>query len=249
MTPLSVPLLELQAAGFAYPGGPMVLESLDLTVARGESVAIIGPNGCGKSSLLKLLAGVEAVSAGSYRFAGQAVDSRSLARPAFARDLHRQVGLVFQNPETQLFCPTVYDEVAFGPRHLDLDAAEVDRRCRDCLDLLGLAHLAGAAPFRLSGGEKRKVSLACVLSLNPAVLVLDEPMNGLDPRSKQDLRRLLLRLKAGGKTLVGSTHDFAYVEGIFDRVVVLGEDHRVLRQGSWDQVVQDHDFLRACNVE
>jgi cobalt/nickel transport system ATP-binding protein len=240
-------LIELAGVSCAYDQGD-VLAGLDLAAGRGAAIAVIGPNGCGKSTLLKLLNGLVPPRAGEYRFDGEPVTAVRLREPEFRKRFHQRVGFLFQNPDAQLFCPEVGQEVAFGPRQMGLGEAEIAGRVEDCLALLGIAHLRGRAPYHLSEGEKRKVALASVLAMNPDVLVLDEPLNGLDPRSKRFMRDLLVRLNQGGKTLVCATHDFQYLDGVFPTAWVLGEDHRLARSGPFGEIVADLAFLRERNI-
>jgi cobalt/nickel transport system ATP-binding protein len=240
-------MIDLEGIRCGYGQGD-VLVDISLRVARGEAVALVGPNGCGKSTLLKVLNGLLAPRAGSYRFAGGRVTPELLRQPVYAKTFHQRIGFLFQNSDAQLFCPVVEDEVAFGPRQLGLAPAEVARRVEDCLGLLSIGHLRQRAPYHLSEGEKRKVALASVLAMNPDVLVLDEPLNGLDPRTKRFLRGLLADLNGAGKTLVCSTHDFQYLDGVFQTAVVLDEEHRVARTGPFRQVIGDRAFLEARNI-
>lgn len=240
-------MIDLTDVSYSYPDAP-ALSRLDLHIERGESVAIIGPNGSGKSTLLKLLNGIVFPSSGSYRFDGDEIRPERLRDSRLAKRFHQRIGLLFQNSDAQLFCTSVYDEVAFGPRQMCLEEEEVDRRVADCLGLLGIAALADRIPYHLSGGEKRKLALSCVLSLNPDVLVLDEPMNGLDPKTKAFLRRTIIELNRAGKTIVCSTHDFEYVQGVFERAVVLSDEHRIVREGPYEETLADEAFLRAHNI-
>lgn len=240
-------MIALEAVSFSY-GGADVLSGIELSIPRGAAVAFLGPNGCGKSTLMKLLNGIVSPREGRYLFDGLEVSPASLKAPAFAKSFHQRLGFLFQNSDTQLFCPLVQDEVAFGPRQMGLGEDEVESRVADCLALLGVAHLASRVPYHLSEGEKRRVALASVLALNPEVLVLDEPMNGLDPRMKRFLRGILAQLKAAGKTIICSTHDFAYVDGLFDTAVVISEEHRIARLGGFAEIVADEAFLLAHNV-
>ena len=225
-----------------------VLSHVDLEVARGTAVAFIGPNGCGKSTLMKLISGVVAPRRGRYVFDGEEITPQRLQEPSFAKRFHQRVGFLFQAPEAQLFCPTVEEEVAFGPRQMALADEEVDRRTTDTLRLLGIDALRDRVPYHLSGGERRRVALAAVLALNPDTLLLDEPMNGLDPRMKEFLRGLLLSLRRAGKTILCATHDFRYVEDVFETAVVLSGEHRIARVGPYREVVADEGFLRTLDV-
>ena len=240
-------MITLDGVSCSYGEGD-VLAQVDLAIARGEAVAIIGPNGCGKSTLLKLLNGIVLPREGRYRFDGEEISARSLKDPRFAKRFHQRIGFLFQNSDAQLFCPAVQDEVAFGPRQMGLGEEEVSRRVEDCLQLLGIGKLRSRVPYHLSEGEKRKVALAAVLALNPEVLVLDEPMNGLDPRMKHFLREIIQSLNQSAKTILCSTHDFKYIDGLFRTALVLGEDHRVARIGPYHDIINDKAFLRAQNI-
>jgi cobalt/nickel transport system ATP-binding protein len=240
-------MIELRNVSCTYGEGS-ALAGIDLRIRAGEALAVLGPNGCGKSTLLKLLNGLVPARTGSYRFAGDEISPRRLQDPRAAKAFHQRIGLLFQNSDTQLFCPVVEDEIGFGPRQMGLPEPEVAQRVADCLDLLGIASLRTRVPYHLSAGEKRMVALASVLALNPEVLVLDEPLNGLDPRRKRFLGQLLGQLQAAGKTLICATHDFQNLEGVFQTALVLGEDHRVARIGPYAEVIADQDFLRSQNI-
>jgi len=240
-------MIRLNGVSFSY-GDEVALQDIDLSIERGSAVALIGPNGSGKSTLMKILTGLEMVNQGAYFFDGQRVDPKALADRTFAKNLHRRIGFLFQNSEAQLFCPTVADELAFGPLQLGLDEEVAEKRVKDCALLLGIESLREKPPYQLSEGEKRKVALAAVLSLNPEVLILDEPLNSLDPRTKRFLRSLLENLHRSGKTLVASTHDFNYLKGIFTTAVVLSQDHRVIRIGPYDEIIADQAFLETHNI-
>ena len=240
-------MIELRDVSYSYAQSE-ALRHVDLRVARGESVAILGPNGSGKSTLLKLLNGIVLPDTGSYIFDGVEITAKKLKDSAFGKGFHQRVGFLFQNADTQLFCPSVYEEIAFGPRQMGLDEAEVEARTLDCMRLVGVERLRSRAPYHLSEGEKRKVALASVLALNPEVIVLDEPMNGLDPKAKRFMRDLVLSLHAAGKTILCSTHDFKYVDGLFARGVVLSEAHLIVRDGGYEAILADADFLSAHNI-
>jgi cobalt/nickel transport system ATP-binding protein len=240
-------LIELKRVGFAYPE-TRVLEDLQLSIGEGESVALIGPNGSGKSTLLKLICGLVQASEGAYAFDGKAISTTSLRDPRFAKAFHRRVGFLFQDSDTQLFCGSVYDEIAFGPRQLNLSEEEIGQRVADLLALFGLERLSLRVPYHLSGGEKRKVALASVLALNPDAILLDEPMSGLDPKTKRSLRELILSLNEAGKTILCATHDFEYVKGMFGRAIVLSKEGRVVRDGPYDEVIADRPFLESMNI-
>jgi cobalt/nickel transport system ATP-binding protein len=240
-------MIRLSGIGYSYPDAP-ALKGIDLAIGAGESVALIGPNGSGKSTLLKLLCGLVPPATGAYRFDGREITRSSLADASFAKAFHRRVGLLFQDSGAQLFCGSVYDEVAFGPRQMGLGETEVAARVEDLLGLLGIGQLGPRVPYHLSGGEKRKVALASVLALNPDAICLDEPMGGLDPKTKRFLRGLIMSLNASGKTVVCATHDFEYVEGMFGRAIVLSAGGMVARDAPYSEVMSDRAFLEAMNI-
>ena len=208
----------------------------------------IGPNGSGKSTLLKLVNGLVFAEEGSCHFDGEEITKCRLGGQPFAKRFHQRIGFLFQSPDAQLFCTSVREEVAFGPRQMGLGEDEIAQRVDDALCLLGIAALADRVPYHLSGGEKRKVALASVLSMNPDVLVLDEPMNGLDPRTKHFLRDFLASMRDAGKTIVCATHDFEYVDGLFDRAAAFSVGHGIVRAGPYAEVIGDRAFLERENI-
>lgn len=240
------PLFSLRAVRYAYSGSHVALDGIDLDIRRGEKVALLGANGSGKSTLLKLLDGIVAPTQGTLRALGRDVAAVAGGEDAFT--FHREVGLVFQDPDIQLFSATVLDDVAFGPLQLGLSAPEVRARCDEALAAMEIAHLADRAPFELSGGEKKRAAIASVLSLRPDVLLLDEPTASLDPRTKWLLVDLIGRLSAAGRTLVIATHELDIVPAIADRVVVLSEERRVLADGLPAAILADTDLLVRANL-
>ncbi len=240
-------MIDLRDVSYRYEDGE-ALRHVDLHISRGESVAFIGPNGSGKSTLLKLLNGIIAPHQGSYFFENVEITGKKLRDSAFAKRFHQKIGFLFQNADAQLFCPAVYDEVAFGPRQMGFSEGEVDARVLDCLKLMNIEHLKTRIPYHLSEGEKRKVAFASVLALNPDVLALDEPMNGLDARTKRFIREVIRALHAAGKTILCSTHDFKYVEGLFVRGIVISDGHTIVRDDDYGAILADTDFLTACNI-
>ena len=241
-------LLEVESACYAYAADIPALAGVSLTVGVGERVAILGANGCGKTTLLKLLAGLLFVQRGSYRAFGREITEPLLTRDPFGMYFRKEVGVLFQNVDAQLFNPTVEDEIAFGPLQFNDPPDAVRRTVQDGLDRFGLRGLAGRPPFALSGGEKKKVALAAMLAVNPQVLLLDEPTAGLDPRSSRILVDLILEAQTQGKTVVTSTNDLHIVPEIAGRLVVFGEDRRILASGPPERILQDRALLRAANL-
>ena len=220
------PLFSLDNVCFAYEGH-IALRYITLDVARGETVVLQGSNGCGKSTLLKLLNGLVYAEEGTYMFDGDVIDEKSLKDNTFSKKFHQRVGFIFQNSDVQLFCGNVEEEISFGPRQMGLSEEEVKRRTDDVIGLLGIEDLRERAPYHLSGGEKRKVAIACILSMNPEALVLDEPLAGLDRKTQEWLVGFLLDLKKAGKTLIVSTHNDELAHTLADRLVVIGDDHNI----------------------
>jgi cobalt/nickel transport system ATP-binding protein len=237
---------ELRDVRYLYSGRQVALDGVDLTIRHGERVAILGANGSGKSTLLKLMDGIIAPTSGEMRALGQ--DVAAVADGDGAFHFHREVGLVFQDPDIQLFSPTVFDDVAFGPLQLGLSPDEVRESTETAMATMAIEHLANRAPFELSGGEKKRAAIASVLSLRPRVLLLDEPTAALDPRTKWVLVDLVARLGEQGRTLITATHDLEIVPLIAQRVIVLGENRRVLADGEPAAILADRRLLITANL-
>lgn len=212
-------MIKLDDICFAYDSTP-VLKHFSTEVANGEFVVIKGDNGCGKSTLLNIINALEFAEIGTYTFDGTVIDKKAMKNEQFAKAFHQKIGYVFQNTDAQLFCSSVYDEIAFAPRQMQLDEAEVAKRVEDMLKLTGTEHLKERAPFHLSMGEKKKVAVASVLAMNPQVLILDEPMNFLDKKSREWLVEFLNQMHSVGKTIiiVSHTDDF---DKMADKVINL----------------------------
>jgi cobalt/nickel transport system ATP-binding protein len=244
---VSPPVFELRDVVYRYGRGQTALDGVSLTIREGEKVALLGANGSGKSTLLKLLDGLYTPSSGSLRVFGEEVENVSNDLEATHR-FHRRIGLVFQDPDIQLFSPTVGDDVAFGPLQLDLPLREVRERVEGALTQMGILQLRDRAPFELSGGEKKRAAIASVLSLEPDVILLDEPTASLDPRTKWVLLNLIQDLGRQGKTLVTATHELEVVPIIAERVIVLGEDRSLLADGPPDRILNDTSLLIGANL-
>ena len=220
-------IVELDNVCFGYEE-EAVLKNISFSVKKGECVVLMGNNGCGKSTLLKILNGLLYVKKGSYLFEGHAVNKEFLEHPVQSKQFHQKIGYVFQNSDTQLFSTHVYEEIAFAPSQMQLSDTEIDKRVNDILALLHLEKLKDRAPYQLSGGEKRKVAFGCVLSQNPDMLVLDEPVASLDHKTEIWLTEFLLQLKKSGKTMIIATHDRAFAERIADRIITISDEHTLL---------------------
>jgi cobalt/nickel transport system ATP-binding protein len=242
------PVFHLDAVTYSYPDGVAALSGVSMSIMDGESVAVLGANGCGKSTLLRLLDGLIFPTEGVVSGFGRALTPKELSNGEFALQFRRRVGLLFQDSDVQLFSPTVEDEIAFGPLHLGFPQQEVAERVEQALQRMGLAPLRHRPPYRLSGGEKRKVALASVLVVDPEALLLDEPTTGLDARSQGEVIDLIGKLVDEGKTVITSTHDLSIVSDIASKVYVLGEDHRLLAEGAPDEVLLNHELLFKANL-
>ena len=240
------PIFELSGVQYTYNNRQVALDGIDLVIRPGEQVVLLGANGSGKSTLLKILDGIIAPTGGRLRALG--LDIAAVVDGFDAFRFHREVGLVFQDPDIQLFSATVMDDVAFGPLQLGLARDEVAARCDEALGLMEIRHLANRAPFELSGGEKKRAAIASVLSLRPHVVLLDEPTAALDPRTKWVLVNLIRRLGEAGRTVITATHELDIVPVIADRVVVLGEDRRVHADGAPAEILGNRDLLIAANL-
>jgi cobalt/nickel transport system ATP-binding protein len=229
-----VPALRCRDLRFRYPDGFEALIGIDLDVAPGERVAILGPNGAGKTTLALHFNGLHVPASGSVEVGGVPVVE------AHYREIRRRVGLVFQDPDDQLFLGTVHDDVAFGPANLGLRGADLQARVRGALDAVGMAALAHKPPHHLSGGERRRVAIATVLAMEPDVLVLDEPTSHLDPAAQRDLADLLLDLDV---TQVVITHDLPFALELCPRAVIV-DGGRIVADGATVDLLADGDLLR-----
>lgn len=231
--------VELEHVHFAYPDGFEALHGIDLRIARGEKVALVGPNGAGKSTLMLHLNGIHTPRHGSVRIGGVTVDRASIKR------IRAEVGLVFQDPDDQLFSPTVFEDVAFGPIHLGMPPEDIHDRVEAALAAVGMTGSERRIPHRLSLGQRKRVALATVLSMDPSVLVFDEPSAGLDPRGRRELIRLLDGLD---QTLIVSTHDMRLVAQCFPRVIVM-DGGSIVGDGATSVILDDDAFLEAHGLE
>jgi cobalt/nickel transport system ATP-binding protein len=232
-------IVEVHDLRHAYPDGTEALRGVSFRIHHGESVAVVGANGAGKSTLLLHLNGYLAPTGGGVRIGDTPVVRTTLA------EVRRTVGMVFQDPDDQLFMPTVFDDVAFGPQNLGLPPDEVERRVADALERVGVAHLRDKPPYRLSGGEKRRAAIATVLSMSPDILVLDEPTTGLDPYARRQLMGLLREFH---HTKIVTSHDLDMVMELCDRTIVLREG-RVAADGPTREIFQNDELLAACRLE
>jgi len=237
---------EADQVSYEYERVP-ALRGLSLRIKAGERIALLGANGSGKSTLLRLLDGLHFACAGTLRFRGAALTEAAMEDDAFAFQFRRRVGLVFQNPEIQLFNPTVFDEVAFGPLQLGWPREEILERVHATLEWIGAEHLKDRAPYRLSGGEQKRVAIASVIVLDPDVLLLDEPTSMLDPRSQSQVIELLENWNNGKKTIITATHQLEILGEIAGRAVVL-ERGAVVADATPAEVLANSEVLESANL-
>ncbi|MGB4438868.1 MAG: ABC transporter ATP-binding protein, partial [Sedimentibacter sp.] len=223
----------LENVYYAYPDGTKAIDGISFEIHHGESTAIVGANGAGKSTLLLSMVGILFPSIGDIRIGDLLVTKNTIPI------VRQKIGFTFQNADDQLFNATVYDDVAFGPRNYKLSEAEVKKRVDRALEIVGASHLKDRPPYKLSGGEKRSVSIACVLSMEPDILLMDEPSLALDPKSRRNLINLLKDFK---HTKIIATHDLDMVLDVCERVIVIGNG-KVLADGSTQVILNDGELL------
>ncbi|MFH0877259.1 MAG: ABC transporter ATP-binding protein [Candidatus Omnitrophota bacterium] len=241
-------IFELKEVYFSYLGKFPALCGIDLAIQKGQKIAVIGANGSGKSTLLHMLDGLIFPDRGVVKAMGRELKEGDFNDEVFSRNFRKSVGLVFQNPDVQLFCPTVKEDILFGPLQLGMDKKTIAARLEEFIAALGIEGLLERSPHQLSIGEKRKVALASTLVIDPDVLVLDEPTAGLDPLTTRHIIDLLVASHEAGKTIIVSTHDLHIVEEISDVVYVFGPSKKIIRTGPPAEILGDIELLGANNL-
>lgn len=232
-------IVEVKKLGHKYSDGTVAINDVSFRITHGESVAIIGANGAGKSTLLQHLNGTLEATTGEIRIGDTLLSKGTLP------DIRRTVGMVFQNPDDQLFMPTVFEDVAFGPLNMGLCGNELDRRVTESLERVGAGHLRNKPPYHLSGGEKKRVTIATVLAMSPDILVMDEPTSGLDPFARRQLMSLLNDFH---HTKIFTSHDLDMVLELCERTIVIHQG-LLMADGPTGEIFRNDELLTACRLE
>lgn len=232
-------IIEVKKLQHIYPDGTEALKDISLIITHGESVGIIGANGAGKSTLLQHLNGSLEAKSGTIHIGHTPLSKSTLP------NIRRTVGMVFQDPDDQLFMPTVYDDVAFGPINLGYPLVDVEQRVMEVLELVGIAQLRNKPPYLLSGGEKKRAAIAAVLAMSPDILVMDEPTSGLDPFARRQLMHLLREFQ---HTKIFASHDLDMVLALCERTIILHEGE-IMADGPTGEIFQNEALLAACRLE
>jgi cobalt/nickel transport system ATP-binding protein len=236
------PVVSVKDVKYNYPAGVNALKGVSLEIGQGARVAILGPNGSGKSTIILLIAGLLMPNQGEIRVFGELTTAKDFQK------FRSRIGLVFQDPDDQLFTPSVIEDIAYGPKNLKLPEEDIKARCEHVLDKMGIQHLRNRPPHRLSFGEKKKVSLATALVLKPELLILDEPTANLDLVSRRGLLETLNELNREGTTIIVSTHDVEALPELADRIIVISHGS-VAGEGETHEVLQDKALLESSGLE
>lgn len=241
-------IVSVENVSYSYPGGIKALDSASISINEKDIYAIIGSNGSGKSTMLQIIAGLIHPASGSVFFRNEEITEKKLTDAMFLRNFRESVGFIFQNSDVQLFCPSVMDELLFGPLQTGVSKDEAYERSMQILGMLGIEYLKDRPTHMLSGGEKKRVAIGSVLTMNPDLLIFDEPTAALDPKTQSFLIELILSLNSAGKTILMATHNLMLVDHLQPRVAVLSEDHRVERTGRFDEIITDEELLIKVNL-
>ena len=241
-------IFELKNVSYSHAGKFPALRNIDLIVKSADKIAILGANGTGKSTLLELLDGLIFPQDGSIKVFGRQLSERDFDDEEFAREFRKKVGFVFQNPDVQLFCPTVEEDILFGPLQLGVNMDEARLRFERITEKLQIKHLIKRMPHQLSLGEKKKVSIASVLVINPEILLLDEPTAGLDPRTCRELIDLVDEYHAQGRTVITAMQDLHIVPEMADEIFILNEDNSIAVTGNCEEILAQQELLEKLNL-
>lgn len=241
-------IFNLRNIEFFYLKNQPAVADINFSVHEGEILSIIGSNGSGKSTLLHLLCGLIHPSKGEITFRGEIINESKLKDAAYNKMFRSSIGYVFQNSDAQLFCPTVMDEMLFGPIQLGLEKNIAIQRAYEIMHMLNIAELKDRPVYMLSGGEKKRVAIASILTTNPEILIFDEPMSGLDPKTRSFIIELIYTLNKAGKTIIIATHHLELVNHFESRVIVLSEHHGIEKIGDSKEILSDNELLIRANL-
>jgi len=241
-------IYELNDVHFSYLGKFPALCGISIKIHPGEKIAIIGANGSGKSTLLHILDGLIFPSKGVVKAFGKELKENIFRDDHFSGSFRRRTGLVFQNPDVQLFCPTVKEDIIFGPLHLGVEKKKINERLNELVAILGIEHLLDRSPHQLSVGEKRKVAIASTLAIDPEVLLLDEPTAGLDPLTIRHIMDFFMQATVAYKTIIIATHDLHFIEEISDIIYVFSPEKNIVKCGKVLEILQDTTLLESNNL-
>jgi len=241
-------IISLKNIDYSYWGKIPALKNINLSVKKGEMFSVIGLNGSGKSTLLHIINALIFPDSGEVMLEQNPVTEQSLNDKNFGAQFRQRMGYIFQNPDIQLFCPTVFDELLFGPLQLNLTLDEATERAEQTLSYLGIGYLRERPVYMLSGGEKKRVAIASVLTMNPDILLIDEPLSSLDPRTQTFFIELLLELNNAGKTIIFTTHQLDLIEHLQPRVAVLSDEHTIKKTGATSDILGDEELLISVNL-
>ncbi len=241
-------IFNLENVHYSYLKKFPALNGISIKVSKGARLAILGANGSGKSTLLQMLDGLVFPDKGKITGFGKELNEEAFCNDDFSRMFRKKVGFVFQNPDIQLFCPTVKDDILFGPLHLGGDRPSVMKKYEEVVNVLGINDLVDRAPYHLSIGEKRKVAIATVLAMDTEVILLDEPTAGLDPKTVRIIVDIILEEQKNGKTVITATHDLHVAEELADEAIILGKDKKIVHSGKIGEILPDMELLNSTNL-
>lgn len=245
---MSEPIFELKNIHYSFLGKFPALCGINLDIKQGDKIAIIGANGTGKSTLMQILDGLIYPDKGEVRAFSRILNEKTFLDEEFSRSFRMRVGLVFQNSDIQLFCPTVKEDILFAPLQLDLPGEVIKKRFEEMVEIFQIGALLERSPTQLSMGEKRKVCLAGSLITDPDVILMDEPTAGLDPQTIRHIVDILIRAHEEGKTVITATHDMHIVEEIADNICVFNSFKKIAKFGPKDEILSDQELLRENNL-
>lgn len=241
-------IFELNDVYYSYLHKFPALCGVDIKINQGQKISVIGANGTGKSTFLQILDAIIFADKGNVNFCGKQLNEKIFNDEKFSRDFRRRVGFIFQNPDVQLFCSSVKEDIVFGPLQLGLEKNQIENRLDELIVTLDIKDLLDRSPHQLSIGEKRKVAIASVLIIDPEILILDEPTAGLDPLTTRHIIDLLIQENINGKTIITSTHDLHIVEEISDLVYVFGHQRKIVKSGLAEDILNDTALLTENNL-